>query len=561
MNIFFLLTLFYLFLLSSFYITGFSIARKINLSYIHFPISLTVGMTIAVIFFTIGFMAPLPKEHIMVLYLLYVLFNFIFFENEILKLIKPTLQKFSFNSIFLIILSLFLILISSNEPGLWDDTMYHLPYARDFAGNNSEYPNFSFRYFFPLSGEILYSLSFLFKLNEYGAQLISLFPIFIASILLLNISDQKKVNNFHKLIFIISFIAFDPIIEILGYAYIDYFLLLYCGLGSFIFFNSSTVYQKKYGLFFILFSASFKYMSLVFILLFTIFGNILNLKKIIFANMSFFFITILISFYWYFVNYYYVGNPFHPFFSNLFGFSYWTHEDLLNLKTDVARYHQFYTFTFFLKEYFLLILFLPGFLFLNYNDRFLWLIFLFYCFFWFFFFPVNRYLMCGILLLFICLINFYSIIQKKGYKNYLINILFIFIFISSSYNLLIKIYKSINVNNINFSDNVYLIPGRDAFSYLNNLDAKTVYQFGYENSLYYFDGKTFGDRVSIFRYSNFLSSSNNIILDKLVNLLIKYNIGHVLVKNKEFNSDSLKNHNLFTLLKETKQYSIYKFNL
>ena len=169
--------------------------------------------------------------------------------------------------------------------------------------------------------------------------------------------------------------------------------------------------------------------------------------------------------------------------------------------------------------------------------------------------------MCGILLLFICLINFYSIIQKKGYKNYLINILFIFIFISSSYNLLIKIYKSINVNNINFSDNVYLIPGRDAFSYLNNLDAKTVYQFGYENSLYYFDGKTFGDRVSIFRYSNFLSSSNNIILDKLVNLLIKYNIGHVLVKNKEFNSDSLKNHNLFTLLKETKQYSIYKFNL
>ena len=136
--------------------------------------------------------------------------------------------------------------------------------------------------------------------------------------------------------------------------------------------------------------------------------------------------------------------------------------------------------------------------------------------------------MCGILLLFICLINFYSIIQKKGYKNYLINILFIFIFISSSYN---------------------------------NLDAKTVYQFGYENSLYYFDGKTFGDRVSIFRYSNFLSSSNNIISDKLVNLLIKYNIGHVLVKNKEFNSDSLKNHNLFTLLKETKQYSIYKFNL
>ena len=78
------------------------IARKINLSYIHFPISLTVGMTIAVIFFTVGFMVSLPKELVMVLYLLYVVLNFIFFEQKILKLIKQTLHKFGFNSIFLI---------------------------------------------------------------------------------------------------------------------------------------------------------------------------------------------------------------------------------------------------------------------------------------------------------------------------------------------------------------------------------------------------------------------------------------------------------------------------
>jgi 4-amino-4-deoxy-L-arabinose transferase-like glycosyltransferase len=135
----------------------------------------------------------------------------------------PVAQYVFFSGLFIC-----LVLVAIKPPGMWDDTMYHLPYARHYLQNQAILINPNLRFpLFPHNGNLLFTLGLMYG-SETDAQVLATLPLFVIALGLFGAGQTFLRSVSAGYLAVVLFLALEPVHEALGYAYIDNILALYC---------------------------------------------------------------------------------------------------------------------------------------------------------------------------------------------------------------------------------------------------------------------------------------------------------------------------------------------
>jgi len=437
------------------------------------------------------------------------------------------------------------LLLPLYPPTAFDSTMYHLPYAKIYAQENKIVFTPYLRYAVsPQTNEMLFTLA-LRLYDGVSAQLIQFLMMGILGTGLFAFGRRhfsKRTGIWGMAIFLSS-----PMVLWLGAsAYIDIGLALFVTMGIYSFFNWIQSKERNWLILtaiFFGFSAGSKYPALFFPILFGLIAFGIGLRTRNFSYTIFFIvITVIVASPWYFRNWYYTGNPVFPFFGQIFGYEWWSPQDLqgqLNEMHSHGTGRSFQSFlllpwnlafnqTNFLMEapYSQIYLFALPFLILSLSRskiRQLFIIIFLYILFWFNSVQISRYLIPIIPLL--SLIIAASIEHclewlpnkgirwmKKGIVTFSIALLFF------SPGWLYTVYK-VKGENIppatkNEQEN-YLtrkFPTYSAYQYLNQTKGRhySIYALFDTNLAYFADGVFMGDWFGPARYEKIYNNFDNV---------------------------------------------------
>jgi hypothetical protein len=535
---------------------GYHFSRNIYNPLYRLSFSITVGLFIS---FCIMMILSLFKFLNLFWYFFLILSAFIFYIHK--SHIQKTFRSISFsNYVIFTFFFCILFLLTLGEPGLWDDTSYHLPYAKHIYINSGFIPNEDLRFpYFPLTPHLFFSQAYTLGLNEYGAQVISIIPIITSILFLLYLMDYYNVKNINKFILCFTFILISPIKYSLGYAYIDNFIILFSGIGTYSMFFLKDKLLIYLSSIISLYTVSFKYICILFLVILVPFVKI---KK--YLNKKYYLIILLFApliIYWYVLNFYYSGNPFHPFFSNFFPLTIWDSEDINLMLNHTASYRvNFFKeldFHYLLKNGFFI--FLAPLVIIFYKKRNFYKILAYpvivFFILWLSFFAVDRYLAPILLITFSMFIYLFAETQKYLRKLF---VLFLILFFYYNFYENEHIYKK----EYTFFGSTVLsnkIPGRNEFEFLNKYNNVRILQIGFENSIYYSKNKTIGDHFGKIKYSRFIDNDNEINFLKIYEFSIENNINFVVINKNKYtlNDDQFLLNGKISKIKENKQAIVY----
>ena len=235
-------------------------------------------------------------------------------------------------------LGLSIAIIRSLAPPIkWDEIMYHLPHAREWANTGYITINKWLRYpYFPYNFELLYAACLTLKnevlthLIHSAAGILTLIGVYRVSLLQFN----RKVACLAAIILSISVGSLDLFYS----AYIDLGLTLFTFFG---FYCAYLGYLNKnlncfcLGAFLIGVAVGTKYQALIYIVPFILMVLIKESKLINLLKIAFYFL--LPCAYWYVRNYLLTGNPIEPLAGTIFGYYSWNQADMDFQLADLNR--------------------------------------------------------------------------------------------------------------------------------------------------------------------------------------------------------------------------------
>jgi hypothetical protein len=519
-----------------------------NFSSIAFNYSLGLGFLI--IFTQLLLILGYFEKKIIIIFFILGLLLFFRFNNFSLKNI--TLDKSVYLSIkFWVILLLMLTLItplifkSLTLPLAWDEVMYHLPHAKEWARGGYLSINHQYRYpWFPFNFDILYSIPLLFD-NLVFPKIIHSLCGLIIPLLFFSVFKKKYINE----IILMTLVWFYISRGMYEKAYVELALSLFISasvISLYLWKNYNKIFYYYCSGFFIGIAIGIKYQGLFFLIpyIFFVLYNFKNLKISVLIKLA---ILIAIpSIYWYARNFFITGNPFNPVWANFFGLYDWNQEDFDG---------QFYLLK--QKRHFLFpILFLfPLLKLVQYKHKdvnmdmtilfcilsvIIWYILSGYGRYLYGLFPLMTFLtsilFCHVFLRYKLLFSSDSlknIFFKLKLKNickftlypFIFSLLIIFMFdnIMRLNRSLSKIGYNNEIKNEILNEKIY---SYEAINYINNNDElKRTYQLGVEASIFYFDKYVMGEIFGFGRYSDYW----NLTSYELKNKLSVYDIDSILI--------------------------------
>lgn len=231
----------------------------------------------------------------------------------------------------LLLISIPLFLMPLYPPTAFDSTMYHLAYAKIYVQQHEIVFTPHLRYpVFPQTNEMLFTLALLLY-DDIAAQLIQFLMMGILTVGVF--AFGRRHFSQRTGVWAMTIFLSNPMVLWLGAsAYIDIGLALFVTMGIYSLFNWIQSKEKKWlilGALFLGFSAGSKYSALFFLILFSLLTFYIGYKdrKLLYPLL---FVTIAfgVASFWYFRNWYYTGNPVFPFFGQIFGYSWWSAQDL-----------------------------------------------------------------------------------------------------------------------------------------------------------------------------------------------------------------------------------------
>ncbi len=264
------------------------------------------------------------------------------FTSEIKEINTHVITTFRKNWVWLfplsLLLGLALMILPLSPPQAWDETAYHLPYAKHYVENQGLSVNSFLRY--PLYAHN-YVLFYSLALMAYDDVLAHLFHAFAALLTALGIYSLGSMIDAKKtgLIAAILFISTPVVYGLMKTAYID------LGLSLFVFLSLYAIIlwdKTEDNLYLWIAGVSIglaigtKYSGFLYLLITSVFFIIFT-KKV--KHLAYFIgIGLLVGSPWYIRNLLISGNPIPPFASDFFGYWVWNEQDLHGQKNELTSY-------------------------------------------------------------------------------------------------------------------------------------------------------------------------------------------------------------------------------
>ena len=224
-----------------------------------------------------------------------------------------------------------MLLGALKPPGAWDDTMYHLPYARSILEHHGLSVEPYLRY--PFLPEHLY-LVFAWVLglkDEYLVQMVNCsFPFLTVSLVYGAIVRYTR-SALLGYLGAYGFLLNKSVFGMVGYAYVDHALVFFVTamLVSLSFFSETKAKNTAWLWLAALYAGDaigtkfFGLMAMVPVFLWLYF-QVRSLR----AVLVFFLLVFGVGGFWYLRSFYITGNPVHPVANSLFGYYMWSPEDI-----------------------------------------------------------------------------------------------------------------------------------------------------------------------------------------------------------------------------------------
>jgi hypothetical protein len=483
---------------------------------------------------------------------------------------KSLLQAGSTGIVFLSI-GITLTWLCIKPPGMWDDTSYHLPYARHYLQEHQLSVNPWLRFpFFPHNGNLLFTLALTWG-NEIRAQVMATaIPLTLTAIGLYGVCQQFLRSKWAGWLAIGLFWSLSPIQETLGFAYIDNLLMMFSWAAM----VAMALALREQA------SLRNGWIVICGLLAGTAAGTkLFGAVIVIMIGMAFMFsmgwcrrsvwlyaaTAGLFGLGWYVRSYVISGDPIHPAGGNFFGHYLWNAADLISQQQEQATHgtsrNPFLLFSSLQKAGILCLL--PGLLSLvqprlwHAPTRALSLIFLFYVLAWHTTSQVARYtapiLPAGVFLTTAWL--YYAGPEQLEAKfskwmpllNWSGLLLLTALAVVWPYS-----KRGISVAESNaWRQNLENRSGYKVMQAANDLKSKygnKIVQIGYENAIYFFDGQVIGDWFGPGRYSQMLTCTQDCQVagaEALKELLGKYGAQMMAVNAARFKFNATEYTTLF----------------
>lgn len=510
-----------------------------------FFISSMLGVTISIsILFFLGVIRYLTPLSILVIHLISLItlqiMNGVGFKEHF----KCNLECI-FEMIIIIAFLLNIAFVSYKPIGIWDDTMFHLPQIRYYLENGGFLVNQYLRFpLMPQNVNLLQLVGYTF-LQEFGAQILSTYPVFLVQVGFLGLSKKVYGNIFVGVVASLALLLVSPIAQYIGYAYIDLGLALFSFSTILCIFLVFDKYESNSTLnvnSLLIMSGSFaglavgsKYFGAVFA---AIVSFLIVFDRKLRAKILYFIIPlILFGSWWYIRSFLISGDPFSPAGGNIFGYYIWNESDLLSQVAEQGTHGVSpMTFDFFgslqIAGAGYVSLSLIGLIRIVHDKRyrFIYLTSILYFMFWFFVTQVDRYLLIAIpFLIYLSVDSFAylilkleSILQKEIFSKGITKIILYIMSFTLVANLLITSTKTMISIDGDWDKIIESRPGYELFNQANKyFDGKYLLQIGFENAIYFYKGIAIGDWFGPGRYSGFINSEieHSIDVDKVTRFL------------------------------------------
>ena len=411
-------------------------------------------------------------------------------------------------------------------PGFWDDTSYHLPLARSIVENQSLVTSEWLRFpYFPAFMQLLFAAGLL--LDASLAQWLAVWPVFVTLAGLMGTASWLGKHGLWGVLAWLFSVTTPSVSSILGFAYIDFGLTLFCTaalLAVAIWSQESRDGKIKWLLiagFCAGVASGIKLLGLVFaaVVALGIIGMSWNARAAMRNLWIYGSSCVAVCAFWYMRSYWVTGDPVHPAGGEIFGYYLWTAQDLAAQAAEQANHGVVKKWIYFPQSlihaksaYLLGAIFFPVFFRQGRQKTFLlfWCVILLMVLFWFWISQVERYLMpvlpLGALMALFFLKNAvdWFVHHLKGSFGgmfpALIAIGLLTAYVSKSgYDLARR--PSV-VDQVKSRDEIGLL---NTASKMEEEYGSKVLNFGYENAFFYYKGKLIGDW---FGPASFLKVSN-----------------------------------------------------
>jgi len=435
-----------------------------------------------------------------------------------------------------------LLLYPMKPPVAWDELSYHLPYAKFYLQNEGLAVNEFLR--FPLH---THNLNLLYALGLAVSDELFVHTLHAgcAFLIVLGLFGLCRVYFGHIVAFlsVLIFFSFDVTRNLLGTAYVEYGLVLFLSLAFFALMLWERYRERRWlilSAFGLGMSMGTKYVGIVFTPLLGLWVLFHNRSFATFLRYAL--VTAFFGLSWYIRNAWISGNPIHPLAGDLFGYYIWSANDVAahnNMIFGIERsFTNFLAMPFYLMikpGYFkcdfggLSILAMPFFItpllftFLDRSVRVPIVIVWAYIIYWFISIQMVRYLMPILpimaMISSVVIVRVAAFLDKRikqtnnfrntGYINALIILLFIIGFIVTNNNRrdIDTFLESIKYARMNNKEIEHFLAdhnqGYELMQHANKhleLKRQPIYQLGFENAVYFYDGVVMGDWFGPARY-------------------------------------------------------------
>lgn len=425
----------------------------------------------------------------------------------------------------LFVLLCFGISVSIHPVGLWDDTMYHLPMVRYYLEQTGFACAEMLRFpLFPQNMDILFGLGFLLYgantvYGEVFIQLLASLPLLLTMFGIIAASSRYMGTSCPGFLGAVMLLFLKPITIVLGFAYIDYGMMLFCWsalLCLALSIDSAEESERRCLLvlagFFSGMAMGTKYFGLVFIGL----SGLLYLCVTRNFRSTFWYgvITLTMGSWWYIRAWLISGDPFHPAGGQYAGYFLWNAQDLL-LQTAEQGMHGvekniMNIWPALQKAGVGILAMTPLMVFrwksLSAGVKLIALSSIAYFFFWFFVTQVERYIQPALPpLVFLIVYSVWAlpVRQRELPKGYQILVIVL--------SVIALAYSGYERKNELDDWERYQYP-KESISLMDRANELSpqyggkLLQLGFENLIYYFHGTAFGDHFGRFRYRDFLEN-------------------------------------------------------
>ena len=231
----------------------------------------------------------------------------------------------------LLVLSAPIFILALYPPTGFDATMTHLAIAKHYLRQNAVIPAPYLRWsVMPQLNQMLFTLA-LRLYDDIAAQLTQ-FAMMVLIALALYAGGRRLLSRSAGLWAVGLWLAHPMVIFLGASAYVDIGLTLFLLLGSYALFNWRCEESTRWLILAAVFSgfaAGSKYTALFFVGLFGMVVAWRSFRRRRAAWLvTYGVVTLAAAAPWYLYNYHYTGNPLFPFMAELFGYSFWSAEDL-----------------------------------------------------------------------------------------------------------------------------------------------------------------------------------------------------------------------------------------